>query len=778
MAQLPHLLLRRLEGELLPRRKHGGGKPTMRDPGEHGPRIQAELEGIVETQKARPRIAEINPALILKIQTTNPIDEADWARVGLTVLATEPNKALVMFATDSELSDFRRRVEAYQREPPKRNKHPEYASFVNAIEDVSEISPNDRIGPALKAQGFQDITGFHDSERLVVDVEIWRPGDDEVRGYLVRVAARTAELGGSVINEYRGNAATLVRIQGGGTVIRALLELPEIALIDLPPSPDLPPIEFTEITIQDVGQIVPPLPDAAVIGIIDSGISAGHPLLAAAVVGSFGFPDTLGDNDQKGHGTPVAGIAVYGDVGQHVQSRLFNSRFRLASAKVVNEDGLFDDGELVPRQMEYAIRSLHDDYNCQVINISLADIRHPVGAKPSAWAATLDDLARELDLVIVVTTGNTPRVLVDEFGDGIVDSYPDFLFDQPNRLLEPASAINAITVGSIAHSNGIGEQDGELVGIRPITQRNQPSPFTRVGPGIGRMMKPDFVDYGGTAIFDGPTQTVLDGGRRPPAGILSLHHRYLDQLFTSRSGTSFARALLAYKAAFIREAFPAASANLVRCLLAIGAEVPDAARACLSEREDESQSNLLGLGIVDIERSLASNEGRVVLYREDRLPVDRFAVYEVPITEAFQITRGQRQIKIALAFDPPVRHTRLDYAGITMNFSLIRGTLAEDVLRHFRKWQKSEGPAFRIPDRFKCPMVPRPKRRERGTLQCATFTAERNIESYGDRYYLVVQCEGGWAAELLREQRFAVAVELQHEADIQLYERVRVRVRV
>jgi hypothetical protein len=93
-----------------------------------------------------------------------------------------------MFATDSELTEFRRRVEAYQREPPKRNKHPEYASFVNSIEEVSEISPNDRIGPALRAQGFREFDAFPDGERLVVDVEIWRPSDDEVISYPVRVA--------------------------------------------------------------------------------------------------------------------------------------------------------------------------------------------------------------------------------------------------------------------------------------------------------------------------------------------------------------------------------------------------------------------------------------------------------------------------------------------------------------------------------------------------------------------------------------------------------------
>jgi len=778
MARHPHLLLRRLEGELLPRRKHGSGRPTVRNPGEHGPKIQEELEAIVETQQARPKISDIDPALILRVQTTSPIDEADWARIGLTVLATEPNKALVMFANDRELLEFRRRVEAYQRVPPKRNKNPEYSGFVSAIEEVGEISPNDRIGPALRAEGIQDVAEFRDDERRIVDIEFWRPSDDEVGRYLYRAAAKTVELGGVVINEYRGNAAILMRIEADGVLIRALLDLPEIASIDLPPTADLPLIEVSEIAIPDIGGIEPPPGEASVIGIIDSGISAGHPLLAGAVAGSLGVPPALGDDDERGHGTPVAGIAIYGDLRQHLENNLFNARFRVASAKVVNRDGQFDNEELVPSQMEAAIRHLHREYGCRVINISLGDIRHPVRTKPSSWAATLDDLARELDLVIVVTTGNTTRALVDGHGDNIVNAYPDFLFDETNRILEPASAINAVTVGSVAHSNGMSELDEDLVGVRPIAQSGQPSPFTRVGPGIRRMMKPDFVDYGGTAIFDGPTQTVMAGERRPSAGILSLYHRYLDQLFTSRSGTSFASALVAYKAALVRETYPAASANLVRALLAIGAEIPIAAIECLNNREDESQSNLLGLGVINIERALASDDSRVVLYREDALPVDRFAVYEVPIPESFQITRGKRHIKVALAFDPPVRHTRFDYAGITMSFSLLRGTAAEDVLKHFRKWQKAEGPAFRIHDRFKCPMVPGPQRRERGTLQCATYIAERNIAGYGDRYFLAIQCEGGWATNLVGEQRFSVAVELQHEADVQLYERVRLRIRV
>jgi hypothetical protein len=57
-------------------------------------------------------------------------------------------------------------------------------------------------------------------------------------------------------------------------------------------------------------------------------------------------------------------------------------------------------------------------------------------------------------------------------------------------------------------------------------------------------------------------------------------------------------------------------------------------------------------------------------------------------------------------------------------------------------------------------------------FQAATMTMQRNVERYGDDYYLVV------FAERRTHQRFAVAVELQHKAEINLYQALRARVRV
>jgi subtilisin family serine protease len=776
VAIYDHLPLRRLEGSL-ERRQHGFGAVVQRDAKAHGAGLKQRIETIVAEQKAKPAIAGVDPALILKIRTTGGIPEETWRALGLTLLSDEADKSVVLFANDKELTEFKRRIEEYQKGTPIGHKNPAYANLVGAIEEISGLSAEDRVGPVLQAEGKAAPGDFGDAVVEVLDVELWQPHPDEILGFVARVESVLHGHNGALVNEYRGSAMTLLRVRAAGAAIRALLDLPEVYRIDRPPQPDMPQFEASSYTVDNFGDAVAPPNGAIVIGVIDSGMTSAHPLANEAVRGAFGIPDTLGDNDDRGHGTSVAGIAIYGDVRQRIEAEQFEGRFFVASAKVVDQTGNFPSEVLVPQQMELAIRRLHDEFHCRVINISLGDCKRIAGEKPTPWASVLDALARELDLIIVVSAGNR-RDLWQKYGDGVVAAYPNCLTDTEGRILEPGTAVNVLTVGSLTHSNGLQNDDEDQVGVVPLAEPGYPSPFTRVGPGVGDVIKPDFVDFGGTVVFDGPTQTLADGHTRPAAGVISLHRGYVERLLTSVTGTSFASPLVAYKAALVREAFPGASANLTRALLAISAEWPEAARDCLEDLSDDDVLPILGNGLIDVERALNSNDNRVVLYREDSLDVNRFAVYEVPIPQVFQPGGSQRRIRVALAFDPIVRHTRLDYAGLGMSFDLYRGATAEEVFDACRKWEKAEGEAFRLMDSRRCKFVPSTRTRGKGTLQCGTFTASRSLENYGDTYYLAVRCEGGWANELTPNQHFAVAVELQHEAEIALYQRVQQRVQL
>ncbi len=771
MATYQHLPLQRVEGELDRRKRPGFGQSSGREPKTHGARIRSEVQQVLQEYKTKPTIGDINPALILKVETSTNISEEEWAKVGLTVLADEPGRTLILFADDVELTAFQEKVTAYNGEKPASQKSQPYAALIEAIEAVRTVNATDRIGPVLRKEGYETPGEIPDVVESY-DVELWPVSGFSADLFIHRVTTVLDQQEGTLVSSYRGKSALLMRVQCSGTCIRALLELPEIAAIDRPPAPDWPELPAPEIELRDVPEVVGADEAALAIGVIDSGLTSAHPLLASSVVAAFGEPERLGDSDEKGHGTPVSGIAIYGDIRQRLSETPFQPRFRIASARVVNAQGRFDDEELVPTQMENSIRRLHDEFGCRVVNISLADIKRPVSAKPSAWASTLDTLARELDILIVVSAGNASASYLASLGDGIVASYPNFLLNDANRILEPSSAVNVLTVGSIAHSNGLSAMDADNVGVRSIAQTYQPSPFTRAGPGANNVLKPDLVDFGGTAIFDGPTQRLQSGTTRSNAGILSMHHEYLQQLLKYHSGTSFAAPLVAYKAAMLLESFPNASANLIRALLALSAEHPDPAADCLGT--DDAIYNLLGYGLPDVTRALESQDNRVVMIAEDALAADKFAVYEVPIPDVFQ-AKGARQVRVSLSFDPPVKHTRLDYAGLKMGFHLIRGANVNEVFDAFRKWEADEGKAFRIRDSFKCDLKPGAQRRERGTLQCATFKMTTNSQRYGDSYFLAVRCESGWSSD---DQRFGLAVELRAQAEIPLYQRIQERVRV
>jgi len=199
------------------------------------------------------------------------------------------------------------------------------------------------------------------------------------------------------------------------------------------------------------------------------------------VAEAFSVLEGLGDADERGHGTPVSGITVYGDVRQRMELGQFAGHFKVASAKVVDVHGNFPDSTLVPTHMAAAIRRLHQ-LGCKVVNLSLGDPKRLAGEKPTPWSALLDEMARELDLVIVVSAG-TRRDLIATYGDGVVSAYPSCLIDDKGRILEPTTAVNVLTIGSVAHSSGIGANDAGEVGVVPLTQFGYPSPFTRTGLG-------------------------------------------------------------------------------------------------------------------------------------------------------------------------------------------------------------------------------------------------------------------------------------------------------
>jgi subtilisin family serine protease len=244
--------------------------------------------------------------------------------------------------------------------------------------------------------------------------------------------------------------------------------------------------------------------------------------------------------------------------------------------------------------MEKAIRVLQER-GCRIVNVALGDAhRIPYdGGRLSPWAATLDTLARELDIVIIVSAGNSSSGVRAPWGqeaEQITRTYPDYLVSAENRIVEPATAAIALTVGGLAHANGLPTDGSGGAELRAIASLNLPTPITRSGPGVNDSIKPDLVDFGGTVLFDGMTQRIVSGDQYSRAGMLTLRPDYLRGLLTSSTGTSMAAPRIAYKAALLVRAMPTASANMIRALLALSASLPAEALQCLQRFGPDCQS--------------------------------------------------------------------------------------------------------------------------------------------------------------------------------------------
>lgn len=776
MPDLPNLPLRRIEYEALRKKKRGFGGIPPRDYNQHAESLRAQVEEALLQPVRHPPPRGIDPALILRVKVAGNIDEETWRRLNLTLLGQDDERTLVLFSNDAELLQFHSQLAAYQGGAPQGQKNAPYAGIFSNIEEVGTIQPADRIGRLLKESGITSLEQFDDGAIHTLDLDLWHTGNtQECQTRLDQIRTYVAAQGGRITDSYIGPSLVLARIVVSGQILRRLFEIDAVACIDLPPRVSLRVGQQINTGLQDLGLIPQPPDGAPGVCTLDSGVTSAHPLLGPAIGEATAVPAQLGDPaDGHGHGTMVAGLALYGDVQQCIERRSFVPMLRLFSARVLNANNEFDNERLITTQMKQAIEYFRNTYGCRVFNASLGDRRLPFnGGKVSAWAAILDHLARELDVVLVVSAGNydhEPPGAGDH--DHHVNGYPRYLLDPPAKIIEPATGSIVLTVGAIANSANVPLAAAGAVQFRPIAQTGQPSPFTRSGPGIGGAIKPELCEYGGNSAFNGllrRTETPIE------MSILSLNREYLARLFHADAGTSFAAPRVSHNAARLFGQYPRATANLIRALLASSAVVPQAARDLLDPIGTDAIRMLCGYGVASSEKASKSDTNRVVLHAENSLPFDRFHIYEVPIPDEFYEGRGDRRISVSLSFDPPVRHSRLDYLGTTMSFRLIRGKNVEDIAAAFRKPAQEDPRIERIGSPYDCPMAPKPTQREGGTLQKAIFTIKRVAENYGDTYYIVVRCQREWAQDEHYPQRYAIVVTIEHDEQVDLYARLQAR---
>ena len=721
-----------------------------------GASLAAAKEQIQETD-----IGGFDSRLLLKVNLREgaPLPGLE-AIGGISIVSQEDKTVVLAFATAAGLAEFEARLTTLSQSGRVTR-----SDILFSIEQFERWTPDNRTGNALRAQGYPNRATF------LLDVELWPLENQQHRAQSLESFqqwARQQSL--ELLDTLNQPSLILLRVRSTQAQAELLLNHRDIRTVDLPPSVGID-LQLLQADVSQFPEVSQPPENAPRIAVLDSGITQGHPLLSPAVGDAQGFVAPHRDaSDTAGHGTFVAGLALYGDVAEQVRQGQFIPQLQLLSGRVFNDDGT-DQTEFVEKCVEEAVLYFKDNYGCRVFNLSYGDFNKVYdGRHVRGLAYTLDRLTHELGVLFVVPTGN---LTADQLPSDPHVRYPHYLLEPEACLLEPAPALNAITVGGLAtvDMSTQAQRHQHTIEDVPIAAPLQPSPFTRSGFSVGDAIKPDFVEDAGNLAVP------RNGGntRHHGLGIVSLNSDFASgRPFREDHGTSFAAPKVAHIAAKLAGRFPENSVNLVRAILACHASWTEPAIQLLNADRNaagrESLLKLMGYGRVAKDALIESEEQVVTLYTEDRIGNNHNQFYELPLPdELWSAGKRQRQISIALAYSPEVRTTRLDYKQTKLSFSLVEADSLDQVAEAFTRGREQGIPELPGGRSISGDM------RKPGTLQSSTWTFKIAPRSGQRKLFIVVtRQDANWSIQQDIYEPYALSVVIRDRENttVNLHERI------
>ncbi len=176
--------------------------------------------------------------------------------------------------------------------------------------------------------------------------------------------------------------------------------------------------------------------DSPFVCLLDTGINGAHPLIAPAFNDgdAHTYKPAWGVDDRMGHGTQMAGLAVYRDLTDALGSAApVQLTHRVESVKIFNEADPHDE-ELygaVTQESTYRVEVDPDRRRLFCMAVTATDGRDR--GRPSSWSAAIDALAagaaeNEKRRLFVLSAGNTDLTARRNYPDSnrVSCSLPDF----------------------------------------------------------------------------------------------------------------------------------------------------------------------------------------------------------------------------------------------------------------------------------------------------------------------------------------------------------------
>lgn len=453
-------------------------------------------------------------------------------------------------------------------------------------------------------------------------------------------------------------------------------------------------------SITDV-QIVHPLPTGLpTVCVLDGVPVANHPLLAGRV--EVYDPDDLASEtmttvEKRLHGTRISSAIVWGDLnaGNMPLKRPVLVRPIMAPSKESsNGDEEISNLELIPDLMRRVFLELFEggdstSENIVAVNLSIGDPSTKFDSTLSSWARTLDWLSYKYGVLVIVSAGNCPSLPIDSNTSNILslagperrDSIlrTELAHQNARRMISPAEAVNALTVGS-THDDA---SSALPVGYAFDPSDGEPmvSYFSPFGGGYGRSLKPELAAPGGRALLGTPLAGDKDFriARRSSLGPGIRVASSTPGRDVHGAGTSYSAALVTRRAAELNDVLDDITAGqtltrrqravAIKALLAHGARHP-------SELLNEVMplEKKIGFGVVN--RNYAdgceSNEAAVLYFGS--LGDAEAQELLLPLPDGLNIREAKR-ITATLAWLSPTNWRHRQYRRASLTFAAPSGVI-------------------------------------------------------------------------------------------------------
>lgn len=363
------------------------------------------------------------------------------------------------------------------------------------------------------------------------------------------------------------------------------------------------------------------------VGVIDSGIG---PALSDWIIGRWELLDDSQVEDS--HGSFIGGLLVAGTQLNAGGGLNEVDGVELYDARVFPKDPHFSDYYIDLEQffgeVEQAIITARNQHNVRIFNLSL-NVAEPVSSDAySRWADRLDQFADEQDVLIFMSVGNYED-LRPEWPEAAEQALAMLAVRYEDTILSPAESARNASVGAL---NPAG-----LSGVVPYA----PTRYTRRGPGLRALVKPDYCQVGGVG-----------------APISNLGHG----LFSINSaggaidgcGTSYAAPLVAKTASRLDHSVEGElSRETILALLCHHSTRPDAVKDKLF---DPVARQLIGHGMpLTASEMLVGGDHEITLVFATRLPPEKQLVFPFswpPSLTADGSCRGYA--RLSLVASPPL----------------------------------------------------------------------------------------------------------------------------